>query len=594
MSGPKCNLPEESRAAALGLFDGQLSADEEDELRDMFPQYLFFHNEEADDGWNVSDGPVRVCFCTACRTSFEAVRGNYARGKLHGEPCNCPQCGRQVEGKAVYKFRYDMHSLERWIKVCVARAAPDGVLLIEAGDAVRRFNWDCLAGEVEWYPVKRYYIKVPSQPLRGSSPGGGAEVGGAVQMWCNENTEWGCRCPARREWKAKNSIMEPFLPNTMGGAAYYGEYCVLGLTDAIERAGFRYCQIFDFFYYEYAADIGQTAGGKGAARWIVRYLAWYALHPTIEMAVRCNLQGAVAELIQDGKKNARLIDWTGRTPAVLMRMDKQDARFFLKNGLDFGDLRDWREVSGKTTLTRYFEMVDQAGGKDNARELIAAARAAKVSFGRALHYVQSFRTRCTRNQPTMQTVIQVWKDYLAMAGQLGYDLRDETVRMPKDLTDRHDAAAALIRHQASEKEQKRYRKRRAALEKQFAFEMDGYVILVPTCAQEIVDEGKTLHHCVGGYAARHVSGSTTILFLRRARKQARSYLTIELYEKRGVWKLRQIHGYQNESYKHAPKLSARERFAWLLEPWLNWVNDGSPRDKDGKPIVKGNEEVKTA
>lgn len=577
MSGPKCNLPEESRAAALGLFDGQLSADEEDELRDMFPQYLFFHNEEADDGWNVSDGPVRVCFCTACRTSFEAVRGNYARGKLHGEPCNCPNCGRQVEGKAVYKFRYDMHSLERWIKVCVARAAPDGALLIEAGDAVRRFNWDCLAGEIEWYPVKRYYFKA-----------------GTVQMWGNEITEWACGGQARREWKAKNSVMEPFIPNTMGAAAYYGEYCVIGLADAIERAGFRYCQIFDFFFYEYAADLRQTANGAGAARWIVRYLAWYALHQTIEMAVRCNLQGAVAALIQDGKKNARLIDWTGRTPAALMRMDKQDARFFLKNGLDFADLRDWREVSGKTTLTRYFEMVDQAGSKDNARELIAAARAAKVSLGRALHYVQSFRTRCARNQPALKTVIQVWKDYLSMAGQLGYDLRDETVRLPKDLTDRHDAAAALISHQASEKEQKRYKKRRAALEKQFAFEMDGYVILVPTCAQEIVDEGKTLRHCVGGYAARHMDGSATILFLRRARKQARSYLTIELYEERGVWKLRQIHGYQNERYKPAPKLSARERFAWLLEPWLDWVNDGSPRDRDGKPIVKGHEEVKTA
>lgn len=578
MSGPKCNLPEDERKRILAQFPADLDEEEETEIRDMFPQYLFFRNEYPDDGYNVSSTPVRFCTCTACGETFEAVRGNYPRGKLHHERCNCPNCGRDLEGIAVGKYSYRMTSLATRIKTAVLRVLPDGALQIEAGQAMRRFTHDELVGEIVWRPEKRYYFRR-----------------GAVQAWTIRIAEWSCDGNHRYRWDAPKTVPDAFAPAPL--ADYWGEYTIVGLPHAFGHDAWKYCQMESFYHYQYEADIVQdwTTGQRAEpARYLVWYLAWYALHPTIEMAVRCNLQGAVAELIQDGKKNARLLDWAGRTPAALMRMDKQDARFFFKNGLDFGDLRDWREVSGKTTLTRYFEMVDQAGGKDNARELIAAARAAKVSFGRALHYVKSFRTRCARNQPPMQTVIQVWKDYLSMAGQLGYDLRDETVRMPKDLTDRHDAAAALIRHQASEKEQKRYKKRRAALEKQFAFDMDGYVILVPTCAQEIVEEGKTLHHCVGGYAARHINGSATILFLRRARKQARSYLTIELYEERGVWKLRQIHGYQNECYKHAPKLSARERFAWLLEPWLNWVNSGSPRDRDGKPIVKGHEEVKTA
>ena len=578
MSGPKCNLPEDERERILAQFPTYLDEEEETEIRDMFPQYLFFRNEYPDDGYNVSSTPVRFCTCTACGETFEAVRGNYPRGKLHHERCNCPNCGRDLEGIAVGKYSYSMTSLATWIKTAVLRVLPDGALQIEAGQAMRRFTHDELVGEIVWRPEKRYYFRR-----------------GAVQAWTIRIAEWSCDGNHRYRWDAPKTVPDAFAPAPL--ADYWGEYTIVGLPRAFGHDAWKYCQMESFYYYQYAADIVQdwTTGQRAEpARYLVWYLAWYALHPQIEMAVKLGFSDAVEDLIECGRKNARLLDWAGRTPAALMRMDKQDARFFFKNGLDFGDLRDWREVSGKTTLTRYFEMVDQAGGKDNARELIAAARAAKVSFGRALHYVQSFRTRCARNQPPMKTVIQVWKDYLAMAGQLGYDLRDETVRMPKDLTDRHDAAAALIRHQASEKEQKRYKKRRAALEKQFAFDMDGYVILVPTCAQEIVDEGKTLHHCVGGYAARHINGSATILFLRRARKQARSYLTIELYEERGVWKLRQIHGYQNERYKHAPKLSARERFAWLLEPWLNWVNDGSPRDRDGKPIVKGNKEVKIA
>ena len=81
--------------------------EEEESIRELFPQYLFFRNEYRDDGWNVS-GPIRLCTCTACGESFEAERGNYKRGRLHHEKCNCPQCGKTVEGIATHKYRYNM------------------------------------------------------------------------------------------------------------------------------------------------------------------------------------------------------------------------------------------------------------------------------------------------------------------------------------------------------------------------------------------------------------------------------------------------------------------------------------------------------
>ena len=130
MVNPKCNLPENEREAVLHLFDGRLSCEEEETIRGLFPQYLFFRNEYPDDGWNVGSDPVRICTCTACGETFEAVRGNYARGKLHNEECNCPSCGARVTGKAIYKFRYQMNSLQSWIKTAVARPTEGGALLI--------------------------------------------------------------------------------------------------------------------------------------------------------------------------------------------------------------------------------------------------------------------------------------------------------------------------------------------------------------------------------------------------------------------------------------------------------------------------------
>ena len=366
---------------------------------------------------------------------------------------------------------------------------------------------------------------------------------------------------------------------------------MIGLEAALKSStAFRYCQIMDFYHYEYAADLERPE----SVRWMVKYLAWYAELPQIEMAVKLGLSDAVRDLIENGKKNARLLDWSARRPDAFLRASKEDARQFVKSGMSFQDLKDWRAAKG-VRLGRWLDMVKQAGGIETARELAAVAKTARVSFERALHYVKGLGPGCARGGgvPIME-IVRVWKDYLAMAEQLGYDFREETVRLPHDLKDRHDAAAAIIRHEASEKEQKKYGKRRKALEKRFAFELDGLRVLVPACSQEIVQEGKILHHCVGGYAARHLEGTTTILFLRKSRKPGRSFLTIELYEERGVWKLWQIHGYRNEGYATGEEkalVDPRKRYAGFLDAWLGWVNAGSPRDQQGKPIMTVKEEA---
>lgn len=588
----KCSLPEAERAGALALFTGRLSDEQESTIKDLFPQYLFFRNEFPDDGWEPATAPVRVCTCTACGEEFQAVRGNYAKGKLHHEKCNCPQCGREVEGIAVGKYKYDMPTLTQWIKLAVVDAAPDGALLIEAGEARRRFTWDTLAGEIEWNPQKRYYLRAGNGgPPRASAPteetGNGA---GAVQMWSHKATYWECGRPEGWGWFAERAVKEPFQPNLMGGVEYYGQYPMIGLEAEMKSSSvFRYCQIMDFYSYEYAADLARPE----SARWMVKYLAWYAELPQIEMAVKLGLSGAVRDLIENGRKNASLLDWNARRPDAFLRASKEDARLFRQNEMTFQDLKDWRGAKG-VRLGRWLDMVEQAGGIETARELNAVAKTARVSFERALHYVKGLGPGRARADGPLMEIIREWKDYLAMAAQIGYDLREETVRLPKDLRDRHDAAAAIIRHEASEKEQKKYGKRRKALEKRFAFELDGLRVLVPACSQEIVEEGKILHHCVGGYAARHLEGTATILFLRKSRKPGRSFLTIELFEERGVWKLRQIHGYRNEGYATGAEkalVDPRKRYAGFLDAWLGWVNAGSPRDQQGKPIMTVKEET---
>jgi hypothetical protein len=116
----------------------------------------------------------------------------------------------------------------------------------------------------------------------------------------------------------------------------------------------------------------------------------------------------------------------------------------------------------------------------------------------------------------------------------------------------------------------------------------GLCIVVPEDDRQIINEGKTLHHCVGGYAERHMSGATTILFLRKEKTPHRSYITIEMCGKQGN-DIRQIHGYGNEHKDGKRLASPQERHGAFIDLWLAWLKSGSKRDKSGRPVlpVKG-------
>ena len=166
--------------------------------------------------------------------------------------------------------------------------------------------------------------------------------------------------------------------------------------------------------------------------------------------------------------------------------------------------------------------------------------------------------------------------------------------MPKDLKERHDTAAAIVKHITSEEEAKKYKKLRKKLQKKYAFELGELCVIIPESAEEIVREGQTLHHCVSGYAKRHIEGKTIILFLRKRRKPWRSFLTVELYEESGKAFIRQVHGYKNERYDNKTGIAPSARYGEFLDTWLAWVNAGSKRDENGRAILPKTDKEKSA
>ncbi len=65
--------------------------------------------------------------------------------------------------------------------------------------------------------------------------------------------------------------------------------------------------------------------------------------------------------------------------------------------------------------------------------------------------------------------------------------------------------------------------------KAWEFECGDFVVTIPTCGQDIVDEGAKMHHCVGGYVSRVVNNETYICFVRHKNDIDTPYITCQVY-----------------------------------------------------------------
>lgn len=177
-------------------------------------------------------------------------------------------------------------------------------------------------------------------------------------------------------------------------------------------------------------------------------------------------------------------------------------------------------------------------------------------------------------------------DYYDMAQRLGWELGStEAPWTPRDLRAKHDEAAEEQKLQTMRRRAAVLAAMQAAAEESLArrrekynAERGGYIIRIADTAEEIQIEGRTLHHCVGGYAERHLADKLTICFIRRAETPSAALYTVEMQGNRLI----QIHGYKNDVDKPADQ-RPEAVMAWLLEPWLEWLRRGSQRDKNGQP-----------
>lgn len=477
----------------------------------------------------------------------------------HNEYVTCPYCGARAKYKNAKKLGQKKNLLEYHPVVLLDER--DGDLFARA--YWTRKTYSRLDAAPEFYLVEAYHF----------TPGR-ATIYYDFDYTPKQRSISGNYDPVHRV------ITEPFTE----GSGYWYKYCAYAVygIDAIERSAFRYCQ-YERFERGIDAKWGQETIQTHSE--MMKFLAACSIYPRhIEMLMKTGFDEIVYDLVCGRKKNRDVLDWS-----------KDNYKEAL--GLSAQELRQWRDAGADTKSIAYFKRIRRAGMEESFYTL-AKIRDTFVEEQKFIRFCCSERIRPSKllayleknfmcSDPRVpDTLFAVYKDYLEMARALGWDLENPTVKFPKHLYERHDEAALELGAKVRSAELPGLPENLAKRILKYNFEMNGWFIRCAISTAEIVAEGKQLSHCVAGYAQRHMAGALTILFLRKCSAPARSVYTIEMHGNRLI----QIHGYRNDRGKAQP----RDTMAWILEPWLNWIEKGSKRNEDGSPKLPKKKETKTA
>ena len=480
------------------------------------------------------------------------------RGEKYQE--ECPYCGEPVYVKELGRTG-GRDNLVEWYRFAVIRWYR-GALWVRAYDTIKRYGETHLTDKPECKLEKVYRFK----------PGEALSV--TKSWWSIPDFDYVTSITEKPK-ELPLRIYEPFSRNSAEGS----HYTLVGL-DEVEKSPLRYC-----CYKEYIKQYFSP----------MRFLVVCCIFPRqVEMLMKSGMSEAVRDLVEGRKWNAAAFKWEEENPLTAFDLDRSEMKKYLETDKSLDALAWYKQFRRKGIRC---EVADIEAiitmNQFKVRSVIKHLKNWGIEPGAFAKYIRAntdaVNERRTKVYLTHRQMVEYWVDYIDAAVLLGYDLTNPLMRMPKELDKKHNKAtkaagvviAAQIRQKAEEEAAEQrltHRQRTKKLQKRYEITLGDYLIRVPLDPLEIVEEGKKLKHCVGGYAERHFSGVLAILFLRSVKQPDVPLATIEMSGNT----MKQIHGYNNDQNK---KVKPEALYAEFLSPWKKWVAGGSKRDKEGNPVL---------
>lgn len=283
----------------------------------------------------------------------------------------------------------------------------------------------------------------------------------------------------------------------------------------------------------------------------IRYLCYYARYPLIEQLVKAGYADFVYDLIVRNNPNKTVIDFTAPSIKAAFKVRIEDLRrrksVFVYDTCQLMRLTVKFKRYGAKAFEKalFYKKNIMGGGVKKEADLIH--RLTGVTYERMYDYLYR---QSQRGSYRLSSMYRFYKDYLEQAREIEAFSKDRSFLFPREFMVAHDRITDLYyakleadRLKADRDLEEKSMTLTQRLREQYEFEDEHYTVCVPCRMEDIVQEGRVLCHCVGGYARRHFENKTVIVFVRRKEAVDIPYFTVEFYPLTRV--IRQIHGLHN-------------------------------------------------
>lgn len=289
---------------------------------------------------------------------------------------------------------------------------------------------------------------------------------------------------------------------------------------------------------------------------VMNYMETYQKAPQLEMIIKMGMTRLADRLLEHPWDIRNIINTEGRNAAEVLEIDKgKIAKLAKEKGRE--DIHTVLKAEHALGISLKEEEEDGLARLDiHESDLVNMLRcmSARQVINRVYKYCgigKEAEGLCQAADNALRAHAQMYADYITMRIANGYDMTNQIYVHPRDLMDGHNRMVLETNAKEADRRMEEVREKYPGIRTMFrsisrtyTYEDETFSIRPAKSAEEIIMEGRFLHHCVGGdnYLSSHERGKSTILLLRPAGKKQYPYVTVEV---RG-FNLVQWHGEYNK------------------------------------------------
>ncbi|MFW5436339.1 PcfJ domain-containing protein [Paenibacillus apiarius] len=467
-------------------------------------------------------GSFQYGYCTHCKNEYST------KGFRHGKTEMCKKCGSFCTVKASGRGRSKL--IDDAYIVWYDKSCKDPKSIVAHGIYVRRdYTGDYKQVETQFY-VQAEYVFTPGDP----KASGAARFGTARMARRNYYDNF---------YEATSIFSE--RDNAMKRPPFY--LSEDNISKAVQGTPFQYSGWEGFVSYrlfdEWVGGIFGNTRREGEPRTdLVKFFEIAAKYPCAEYLIKMGFSSFIERKI-NGWGTYGAIHWRGTTIEKVLRLTKAEIKALRALKIDVTPLHlhsyNFYKKRGLTmSFEKAYEMSEltHSDGQKILKQL-------GLPFKSCVKYVykQFSRSGARKYYYDLLAVLRDWRDYLSDCQKLGMDMESEAVLFPNNLYSAHQKTIKKVKYAEDQALNMRVVDRYKKLNILYRFESNGLIIRPAASSAELIQEGKQLNHCVGGYTKNYADGKCDLLFIRRVSAPDKPFYTMEINGGRVV----QCRGFKN-------------------------------------------------